>query len=277
MSGTQSANTVEGGNGFTELGLNISAGSSLMRLLAAEDIVPGSIASYQLCKDIYTYHILGAKMAEAPINMAQSQEREITIPGGPEERLVEAFKKEWKATGTTAGANTAIGADVIIHNVMRTARIYGIASLAVVAKGEDASKPFDLNNASDQSLQYNVLDPLNTAGSLVLNQDPNSPDFQKPIAVRAGNTTYHPSRTVVLMNEQPIYIEFTASAFGFVGRSVYQRALFPMRTLLQSLITDQYVTQKVGLLIAKMVTPGPVINNRILNSSGSNGLPSRPA
>jgi Anti-CBASS Acb1-like protein len=266
VSGTQSANTVEGGIGFSELGLNINAGSSLLRLLTAEDIVPGSNASYQLCKDLYVYHPLGAKMAEAPINMAQSQEREITVPGGPEERLVEAFKKEWKATGASVGANVAIGADVIIHNVMRTARIYGIASLAVVEKGGDASKPFGLN--SDQSLQYNVLDPLNTAGSLVLNQDPNSPDFQKPIAIRAGNKVYHPSRTVVLMNEQPIYIEFTPSAFGFVGRSVYQRALYPMRTFVQSMITDQYVTLKVGLLIAKMKMPGPVVNNRILNFFG---------
>lgn len=268
MSGTNSANTVEGGIGFSELGLNISAGSSLLRLLTAEDIVPGSTASYQLCKDLYVYHPLGAKMAEAPINMAQSQEREITVPGGPEERLVEAFKKEWKATGASVGANVAIGADVIIHNVMRTARVYGIASLAVVVKGEDTSKPFDLSKASELDLQYNVLDPLNTAGSLVLNQDPNSPDFQKPMAVRAGNKVYHPSRTVVLMNEQPIYIEFTASAFGFVGRSVYQRALFPLRTFIQSMITDQYVTQKVGLLIAKMKMPGPVVNNRILNFFG---------
>ena len=268
MSGSQSANTVEGGVGFTELGLSISAGSSLLRLLAAEDIVPGSNASYQLCKDIYVYHPLGAKMAEAPINMAQSQEREITVPGGPEERLVEAFKKEWKATGAAIGANVAVGADVIIHNVMRTARIYGIASVAVVAKGEDTNTPLDVAKLAELDLQYNVLDPLNTAGSLVLNQDPNSPDFQKPTAVRVGNKTYHPSRAVVSMNEQPIYIEFTASAFGFVGRSVYQRALFPMRTFLQSMITDQYVTQKVGLLIAKMKTPGPVINNRVLNFFG---------
>ena len=29
------------------------------------------------------------------------------------------------------------------------------------------------------------------------------------------------------MNQSPIYIEFTNSAFGFVGRSVYQRRLVP--------------------------------------------------
>jgi hypothetical protein len=268
MSGTQSANTVEGGIGFSELGLSSGVTTALLNLLAGEDIVPGKPASYQLCKELYVYHPLGAKMAEAPINMAQSQERDITVPGGPEERLVEAFKKEWKATGAAIGGNVAVGADVIIHNVMRTARIYGIASLAVIAKDEDASKPLDMGKLGELDLQYNVLDPLNTAGSLVLNQDPNSPDFQKPTAVRSGNRVYHPSRSVVIMNEQPIYIEFTSSAFGFVGRSVYQRALFPMKTFLQSMITDQYITIKVGLLIAKMKTPGPVINNRILNFFG---------
>jgi hypothetical protein len=113
-----------------------------------------------------------------------------------------------------------------------------------------------------------VLDPLNTAGSLVLDQDPNSPDFQKPRSLRVGNRIYHPSRSIVVMNEAPIYIEFTNSAFGFVGRSVYQRALFPMKTFVQTMITDQYVAVKVGLLINKVKAPGRIINNRILGFFG---------
>ena len=35
-----------------------------------------------------------------------------------------------------------------------------------------------------------------------------------------------------------------------------------MKTFLQTLVTDQWVTLKVGLLVAKMKAPGSVMNNR---------------
>jgi hypothetical protein len=91
-------------------------GSSLMRMLLADDIVPGSEPSYQLCKEIYLYHPLGAKLAEAPINLAQSQVREIEVEGHSP-RVKRAFEDEWLAMKT----------DRIIHNLAKTARIYGIA------------------------------------------------------------------------------------------------------------------------------------------------------
>ena len=264
MSGSGASAAGGGGIGFTELGLSAKLSSPLIDLLAAEEIVPGSAASYQTCKTILAYHPLGAKMAEAPINMAQSQPREIAVPGGPESRLIPAFQREWAATAN------GLGADELIKNTMKLARVYGIASIVVGDRKspEASADPLPIDRLHDTELYYNVLDPLNTAGSLVLDQDPNSPDFQKPRALKVGARTYHPSRSVIVMNEQPIYIEFTSSGFGFVGRSVYQRPLFPMKTFIQSMITDQYVTQKVGLLIAKMKAPGPVMNNRIMNFFG---------
>ena len=263
MSGFGGNNT-EGGKQFTELGTTARIGSALLNMLAAEDIVPGSPIGYQLAKEIYVSHPLGAKLAEIPITLAQSQEREIIIPGGPESRLAPAFRKEWKATGG------AIGADALILTLMRTARIYGIGSIIVGDRNKpnDSKSPLELDKLHEIEPYYNVLDPLNTSGSLVLDQDPNSPDFQKPRALRVGGREYHPSRSIIIMNEQPIYIEFTNAAFGFVGRSVYQRALFPLKTFVQTMITDQYVAQKVGLLIAKIKAPGPIINNRMLNFFG---------
>jgi hypothetical protein len=260
VSGSNSANTVEGGIGFAGLGVQGGCGSQLTQLLNAEDIVPGSPVGYQLCKTIFAYHQLGAKIAEKPIVLAQSQERIITIPAGPEERLVEAFRREW----------SGIGADGWIKSAKVTARIYGISSIVVGDRRYPmrSDQPLDVLKLHEIEPYFNVLDPLNTAGSLVLDQDPNSPEFQKAREVRVGNRIYHPSRTVITMNEQPIYIEWTNSAFGFVGRSVYQRALYPLKTLVQAMITDQLVTFKVGLLVAKMAAPGPVINNRILNFFG---------
>lgn len=261
MSAYQGANTAEGGVGFTSFG-TASLGSDLTSLLLAEDLVPGSPTSYQICKTIYAFHPLGGKMVETPINMAQSQEREIAIPGGPESRLIPAFEREWKSIGR-------LGADTLIKNTAVLSAVYGIASIGAGDAKRPSSEPLDLDKIAGADLYFNVFDPLNTAGSLVLNQDPNSPDFLKPKALTVSGKDWHPSRTCVMMNEQPIYIEFTNSAFGFVGRSVYQRALFPLKTFVQSMVTDQYVTLKCGLLIAKMKTPGSFINRTMSAVFGS--------
>ncbi|MDE3023334.1 MAG: DUF1073 domain-containing protein [Pseudomonadota bacterium] len=228
--------------------------SSLLDLLVADEIVPGTDPSYQICKIIYSYHPLGAKMAESPIGMAQSQERDISIPGAPEDDLKLAFRNEWDKTGV-------IGADVIIYNLMKTSRIYGIASLVAGVKDFPTNEPLPWDRLHEADMYYNIIDPLNSAGSLVLNQDPNAPDFQKPTYLKVASKDYHPSRAVIMMNEQPIYIQWSNSAFGFVGRSVYQRALFPLKSFVQSMITDDAVTQKAAILVAKLKSPGSIIDS----------------
>src|SRR6185437_13608947 len=94
--------------------------SSLMEILNADEIVPGSSPSYQICKDIYLYHPLGKKMAESPVAMAQSQPREVTVQGAPDE-VIEAYQREW----------ARIGADRYIRNATTLARVYGIASIVM--------------------------------------------------------------------------------------------------------------------------------------------------
>jgi hypothetical protein len=258
MSG--SVDNVEGGSGFASLGLT-QPGSGLMGILMASDIVPGAQPSYELAKLIFVHHPLGGKLAEKPLDVAQSQAREIAVPGGPESRLIPAFQREWRAIGKC-------GADTIIRNTMTLARVYGIASLAVGDRGKAPNAPLDLEKVAGADLFFNVIDPLNSAGSLVLNQDPNSPDFLKPGTVTVAGQTYHPSRVCVMMNEQPVYIQWTNSAFGFVGRSVYQRALYPLRSYIQSMITDQLVVQKSGLLIAKITVAGSIVNERMRQMFG---------
>ncbi|MDE3023910.1 MAG: hypothetical protein KGI54_18995, partial [Pseudomonadota bacterium] len=81
-----------------------------------------------------------------------------------------------------------------------------------------------------------------------------------PTYLKVGSKDYHPSRAVIMMNEQPIYIQWSNSAFGFVGRSVYQRALFPLKSFVQSMITDDAVTQKAAILVAKLKSPGSIID-----------------
>lgn len=235
------------GNASVSIG-GSNLGTELQTLLMADSIQPGTTTSYELCKVIYLFHPLGAKMVELPLAIAQSQEREIKVGESPEDRVVQAFKDEWKK----------IKADTHIFNVMRLSRIYGVASLVYGSQGIPTDRPIPLKDLYKEHLYFNVLDPLNTSGSLVLNQDPNAPDFQKYASVSVQGKPYHRSRSCVVLNEEPIYIAYTVSAFGYVGRSVYQRALFPLKSFVQSMITDDLVTKKAGLLIAMIKAVGSV-------------------
>jgi hypothetical protein len=222
--------------------------SSLMELLMADDLVPGHEPSYALCKTIYAWHPLGSKIVDQPIKIAMSQARKISIPNSPEERVREAFERKWKE----------INANTYIANTWRLAKIYGASALVYGAEGVDTDKPIAPESLAKKDLYFNALDPLNTAGSLVLNQDPNAPDFQKPTLITAAGQKYHPSRTVVFFNEAPLYIEYTNSAFGYTGRSVYQRALYPLKSFVQTMIADDMIARKVGVIVAKMKPAGPI-------------------
>jgi hypothetical protein len=235
-----------------------SLGGSLQELLMTDEIVPGSDASYQVCKTIYAYHPLGRKMVDSPIMMAQSQRRQITVKNSPEARVREAFEREWER----------INADTYIAQLAGVARIYGVGSIVVGADGIAPTEEMPFEKLADLSVYFNVLDPLNTAGSLVLNQDPNSPDFQKYTIITAAGQPYHRGRACVLMNERPIYIEYTSSAFGYVGRSVYQRALYPLKSFINTMVADDMVATKIGVIIAKMKAPGSIIDSAMQKLAG---------
>jgi len=230
-------------------------GTALTQLLMAAEIQPGSGPSYQLCKTIFSYHPLGAVLTDAPVTRAQAKPREISIPMLGEERLVDRYVSTWDSLGQFGGT-------AILHNLMSTSRIYGIASLAVGEVGKDTSTPLDMNKIATADLFFNILDPLNTAGSLVLDLDPNSPGFLKPRGqVSVQGKVWHPSRLFVKMHEQPLYIDWTSSAYGFVGRSVYQRVLYPLKSYIQAMITNQMVIQKAGLVVFKAKAPGSFVDN----------------
>lgn len=217
----------------------------------ADEIVPGQDPSYQLCKVIYVYHPLGAKIAEAPISMAQSQQREVVLPGVPDE-VLKAFLDE----------REALGLDRVIYNHYSLARVYGAATLVLMVDGLAPGSPVDWESLYQKKVGFNVADPLNTGGSLVLNQNPNDMDFLKPGEITVAGIAYHPSRMLIRFNESPVYLEYTTSGFGFVGRSVYQRILFPLKSYVQTMRTDDMVTRKAGLLIEK-VKPAGSIGDRL--------------
>lgn len=234
-------------------------GSALTQMLVNnDDIVPGSSPGYDLCKVIWEYHPLGQKLVEKPIEIAQSQKREISVPNSPESRVVEAFNNEW----------TRLCTDTHIRTCMSMARVYGVSTVGLVEDGVNFAEPLDFENLYKAQLAVNIYDPLNTAGSLTLHQDPLAIDFQHVMQVSVNGQPFHRSRTIVMMNESPIYLSYTDSAFGFVGRSVYQRSLYPLKSFLQTVITDDLVARKVGVLVAKIKQPGSIINNAMMKLFG---------
>lgn len=227
-----------------------NAGTALMSILGADDIQPGASPSYDLCKLLYTFHPVGRKMTETPVRKAQSLGRDISVGEGPSDELKKVYDKQWKKDGF----------DETICQVATLARAYGIASATLLVQGSTPDQPIDLDSLADTEISFNILDPLNTAGSLVLNQNPNDPDFMKHRDIAVNGIRYHRSRAVTIMNEQPVYIEYTTSAYGFVGRSVYQRALFPMKSYISVMLADNFVVRKVGLIVAALKQAGSIVD-----------------
>lgn len=237
---------------------NTGLGNSLTEILMAEDLMPGDEPSYQVCKSIYLSHPLGGKMIDTPVKMAMAKPRDITVPGSPEDVVVRCFKEEWKS----------LKADDHIRNAARIARIYGIGTLVYGTVGTPTDRPINPFDLADKKIYFTAFDPLNTAGSLVLNQMPNDPDFLKVTGVSVQGDAYHRSRVCVIMNEEPIYLGYTNSAFGYVGRSVYQRALYPLKSFVQTMVTDDMISRKAGLLIASMKMVGSFVDSIMQALSG---------
>ncbi|MBS2589715.1 hypothetical protein KFY49_25420, partial [Salmonella enterica subsp. enterica serovar 1,4,[5],12:i:-] len=63
-------------------------------------------------------------------------------------------------------------------------------------------------------------------------------------------------------------LAYNPAAFGFTGRSVYQRALYPLKSFIQTMRTDDMVAVKGGLLVTKIKGPSSVVNNMMQKLSG---------
>ena len=200
--------------------------SQLQQILEAENVQPGSAISYQLCKLLWEYHPLAGKIIEKPVRLALGKSRKINIPCGIEDQLRDAFEREWDRLGATNH----------IRDVMHLSRVYGASAIIYGSPDVPTDQPIDpWKLAEIPDLYFNQLDPLNLAGSLVTNQNPNAPDFQKPWQyITAAGQPYHPSRSCVIFCGTPIYLSFQGSSYSFSGRSLFLRALYPLKSFIQT-------------------------------------------
>lgn len=227
----------------------IDQGSPLYDIMMAQSIVPGEQPSYMVAKEIYVSHPLGKKIIDSPIARAMNKRREIVVLEQPDS-VAQRFNEVWDE----------LQADYYVADCYRLSRIYGISSLAVVPEDGDSKRPLLPEELWKGNIKFNSLDPLNTAGSLVGILDPNRPDFLKYSSISVQGKPYAASRAHIQLYENPVYLSFTNSSFGYVGRSAFSRCLYPIQSYLQSMVADNLVMVKSGVLVAKIAQPGSIID-----------------
>lgn len=227
------------------------ASDDLSALLDCAPIEPGTAAGYDTCKLLWEKHPLGGKLVEKPVTMALFKPRIIHVDDDPDDRISKRFTDVWDALRVTEK----------IRNLYFCARCYGAAAIGVGTRSVPVSEPLPQSGLDEHDIFINVFDPLNVSGSLVTGQDPNSPDFQQSDAfLSVQGQRWHPSRTMKVFNGAPVYLSFQQSSFGFTGRSVFQRALFPLKSFLSTMETDDLVSEKAGMIVVRENQKNSVIS-----------------
>lgn len=236
---------------MAEIQIDNGVGSALVKILDSDDIQPGTDVSYETCKLLWQFHPLGGKLVEKPISMAMCKPRQYNVETDPDERVVRRFTEVWER----------MEIDEKIKNFFFLSRCYGAAAIGVGTASTPCAVELPTFGLTEDEVYINVWDPLNTAGSMVTDQNPNSRYFQQANStLKIGGKNWHKSRTLKVFNGTPIYLEFQSSTFGFTGRSVFQRVLYPMKSYIGTMACNDMVSQKAGVLIAKTKQNGSVMS-----------------
>lgn len=236
---------------MAEIQLNTNLSSELSKILDSDEIQPGTDVGYELCKLLWQFHPLGGKLVEKPITMAMCKPRLYSVETDPDERVVRQFEKVWKRMNMTER----------IKNLFFVSRCYGAGAVGVGSDGTSCKEPLPTFGLQEEDVYINVWDPLNAAGSMVTDQNPNSRHFQQANkTLKISGKQWHHSRTLKIFNGTPIYLEYQNSTFGFTGRSVFQRVLYPMKSYVGTMTANDLVSQKAGVMVAKTAQNGSMIS-----------------
>lgn len=244
---------------MAEIQINTNLSSELMQILDSDAIKPGTDVGYNTCKLLWQFHPLGGKLVEKPINMAMCKPRSYNVETDPDERVVRQFREVWERMGLNEK----------IKNLFYVSRCYGAAAIGVGTDGVTCKDPLPTFGLREDDVYINVWDPLNAAGSMVTDQNPNSRFFQQANAtLKIASKSWHPSRTLKIFNGTPIYLEYQNSTFGFTGRSVFQRVLYPMKSYIGTMVANNLVAKKAGVLVAKTEQNGSVASGIMAAATG---------
>jgi len=227
---------------------------ALIEILDKDEIQPGSDVGYELCKLIWQFHPLGGKLVEKPIDMAMCKPRRYILDTDPDERVKKRFEDAMKSAGIVDK----------VKNFFYVSRCYGAAAIGIGSIDGNNAEPLGTFDLREEDLFINVFDPLNAAGSMVTSQDPNSPNFQAADQTLTINSQpWHSSRTLTIFHGAPIYLEYQNSAYGYTGRSVFQRCLYPLKSYISTMIANNLVAQKAGLIVAKTEQNGSIASGLV--------------
>lgn len=244
---------------MAELRINNNLCSELMQIINSDVIQPGTDVGYQTCKLLWQFHPLGGKLVEKPVNMAMCKPRTYNVETDPDERVVRQFCEVWKRMGLNEK----------IKNFFYVSRCYGAAAIGVGTDGTSCKNPIPTFGLREEDVYINIWDPLNASGSMATDPDPNSRFFQQANAtLKIASKSWHPSRTLKIFNGTPIYLEYQNSTFGFTGRSVFQRVLYPMKSYIGTMVANNLVSKKAGVLVAKTEQNGSVASGIMAAATG---------
>ncbi|EDH4007891.1 DUF1073 domain-containing protein [Salmonella enterica subsp. enterica] len=244
---------------MAEIEISVNLSSSLMRILEAEEIQPGTDIGYELCKLLWQYHPLGGKLVEKPILMAMCKPRQYNVETDPDERVVRRFQEVWERMKVNEK----------IKNLFFLSRCYGAAAIGVGTDSVSCKEPLPTFGLTEDDVYINAWDPLNASGSMVTDQNPNSPFFQEANkTLKIGGKNWHPSRTLKIFNGTPIYLEFQSSTFGFTGRSVFQRVLYSLKSYINTMEASDLISKKAGVLVAKVAQNGSKADGIVAKVTG---------
>ncbi|MEB5814012.1 DUF1073 domain-containing protein, partial [Escherichia coli] len=142
---------------MAEIEISVNLSSSLMRILEAEEIQPGTDIGYELCKLLWQYHPLGGKLVEKPILMAMCKPRQYNVETDPDERVVRRFQEVWERMKVNEK----------IKNLFFLSRCYGAAAIGVGTDSVSCREPLPTFGLTEDDVYINAWDPLNASGSMV--------------------------------------------------------------------------------------------------------------
>lgn len=193
--------------------------------------------SYLECKDIYRFWPLGKRIASALPRFALSAKREFIVKDAPaevNEKLAEIAEQ--------------LCVDDIVMRASIYARVYGLTCL-FAASPSNKLEALTYKQVQESSISFNVLDPLAMGGSIVVDNDPLSPTFSKPINVKIQGNEVDPSRVCAIYNDIPLYYKFNPSSFSFSGPSIYQNMTLLIRSWNRAIIALQRLATKAASII----------------------------
>lgn len=193
--------------------------------------------TYTECRDIYRYWPLGKRIATALPNFAMSAKRKLIVSNAPTE-VNEALEE-------TA---SELDIDNFVKRATIYARVYGLAALFIACKESDRA-PLTMDQVQKGSIVFNVLDPLSLGGSIIIDNNPLSISFGKPVAVSIQGRPVHSSRLCFIYNDIPLYYKFTASSFSFSGPSIYQNMTLLIRSWNRCVIALQRLATKAAAIV----------------------------